>query len=155
MRLIFIIKIHILVSTCTFPVTHPGISKQLGLKPRIIDLQKYVVIRNYYRIKSRKLSFMSLNGFPNYVSKPLLHHLKSNWTIPSSKNSIEKNDIPEIIFRLLYTGKVVNSFWNIVWRKLNVAKIQMLNLECFTIQRKCHFIVISKISSWPKEPCFL
>ena len=27
MKLIFIIKIHILVNTCTFPVTHPGISK--------------------------------------------------------------------------------------------------------------------------------
>ena len=44
------------------------------------------------------LSFMSWNGFPNYVSKPLLHRLKSNSTILSSNNSIEKNDIPEIIF---------------------------------------------------------
>ena len=52
------------------------------------------------------LSFMSWNGFPNYVSKPLLHHLKSNSTLPSSNNSIEKNDIPEIIFRLPYAGKV-------------------------------------------------
>ena len=52
------------------------------------------------------LSFMSWNGFPNYVNKPLLRHLKSNSTIPSSNNSIEKNDIPEIIFRLRYVGKV-------------------------------------------------
>ena len=44
------------------------------------------------------LSFMSWNGFPNYVSKLPLRHLKSNSTIPSSNNSIEKNDIPEIIF---------------------------------------------------------
>ena len=44
---IFIIKIHILVNTWTFPVTHPGIQKELGLKPCIIELQKYVVIRNY------------------------------------------------------------------------------------------------------------
>ena len=42
-----IIKIHILVNTCTFPVTHPGISKQLRLNPCIIELQKYVVIRYY------------------------------------------------------------------------------------------------------------
>ena len=49
---------------------------------------------------------MSWNGFPNYVSKPLLRHLKSNSTLPSSNNSIEKNDIPEIIFRLPYAGKV-------------------------------------------------
>ena len=28
------------------------------------------------------LSFMSWNGFPNYVSKPLLRRLKSNSTIP-------------------------------------------------------------------------
>ena len=42
-----IIKIHILVNTCTFPVTHPGISKHLRLNPCIIELQKYVVIRYY------------------------------------------------------------------------------------------------------------
>ena len=52
------------------------------------------------------LSFMSWNGFPNYVSKALLRRLKSNSSIPSSNNSIEKNDIPEIIFRLPYAGKV-------------------------------------------------
>ena len=49
---------------------------------------------------------MSWNGFPNYVSNPLLRHLKSNSTISSSNNSIEKNDIPEIIFRRPYAGKV-------------------------------------------------
>ena len=31
---------------------------------------------------------------------------KSNSTIPSSNNSIEKNDIPEIISHLPYAGKV-------------------------------------------------
>ena len=41
----------------------------------------------------KTLSFMSWNGFPNYVSKPLLRRLKSNSTIPLSNNSIEKNDI--------------------------------------------------------------
>ena len=51
-------------------------------------------------------SFMSWNGFPNYVSKPLLHCMKSNLTILSSNNSIEKNDIPEIIFCLPYDRKV-------------------------------------------------
>ena len=35
------------IFTCTFPVTHPGISKQLGLKPCIIEQQKYLLIRNY------------------------------------------------------------------------------------------------------------
>ena len=52
------------------------------------------------------LSFMSWNGFPNYFSKPLLHCLKSNSTIPSSNNRIEETDIPEIIFHLPYAGKV-------------------------------------------------
>ena len=42
---------------------------------------------------------------PNYVSKPLFRRLKLNSTIPSSNNSIKKNDIPEIIFRLPYAGK--------------------------------------------------
>ena len=46
------------------------------------------------------------HAFPNCVSKPMLCHLKSHSTIPSSNNSIEKNDIPEIIFHLPYTGKV-------------------------------------------------
>ena len=36
----------------------------------------------------------------------------------------------------------VSSFCNVAWRKLNVVSIQMLNLECFTIQIKCHFTVI-------------
>ena len=49
--------------------------------------------------------FMSWNGFLNYVSKQLLHQLKSNSDIPSGNSSIEKNDIPEIIFCLAYTGK--------------------------------------------------
>ena len=51
MKLIFIIKTDILVNTRTFPVTHPGILKQLGLEPCITELQKYVVIRNYWMIK--------------------------------------------------------------------------------------------------------
>ena len=54
----------------------------------------------------KTLSFMSWNGFPNYVSKTLLRLLKSNSTIPSSNNSIERNDTPENIFRLPYAGKV-------------------------------------------------
>ena len=49
---------------------------------------------------------MSWNGFPNYVSKPLLRCLKSNSAIPSSNNTTEKNDISETIFRLPYAGKV-------------------------------------------------
>ena len=52
------------------------------------------------------LSCMSWNGFLNYVSQPLLRRWKSNSTIPSSNNSIEKNDIPEIISHLPYAGKV-------------------------------------------------
>ena len=40
---------------------------------------------------------MSWNGFPNYDIKPQLRRLESNSTIPSSSNSIEKNDILEII----------------------------------------------------------
>ena len=54
----------------------------------------------------KKLSFMSWNGFPNYVSKPLLRRLRSNLTLPSSSNSTEKNDIPEIILGLSYAEKV-------------------------------------------------
>ena len=53
----------------------------------------------------KDLSFMSWNEFPNYVNKPLLRRLKSNSTIHSSNNSIEKNDIPETILRLPYTEK--------------------------------------------------
>ena len=52
--------------------------------------------------KKKMFSFMSWNGSPNYVRKPLWYPLKSNSTIPSSNNSIEKNDIPESIFRLPY-----------------------------------------------------
>ena len=73
---------------------------------------------------------MSWNEFPNYVSKELLHCFKSNSAIPSGNSSIEKNDIPEIIFCLPYTRKKVNSFWSFVWRKLNVVQIETLNLEC-------------------------
>ena len=43
---------------------------------------------------------------PNYVNKPLLRLLKSNSAILLIKNSIKKNDIPEIIFGLPYAGKV-------------------------------------------------
>ena len=82
MKLIFIIKIPILFGVCTIPVTHLEILKQLGLR------------------------LISWNGFPNYVSKQLLHRLKSNSVIPSSNNSIEKNDIPQIIFYLPYDGKL-------------------------------------------------
>ena len=63
------------------------------------------------------LSFMSWNGFPNYVSKPLLCRLKSNSNIPSSNNSIEK-DIPEIIFRLPYAGKVGEQLLKHVLKKV-------------------------------------
>ena len=56
------------------------------------------------------LPFMSWNGFPNYVSRSLLYRLKSNSTVPSSNNSIEKNDIPEIIFCLPYAEKVDEQF---------------------------------------------
>ena len=52
------------------------------------------------------LSFMPWNGFPNYVSKPLLGRMKSNSTKPSSNNSIEKNNISEIIFRLPYAENI-------------------------------------------------
>ena len=64
------------------------------------------------------LSFMSWNGFPNYVSKPLLRRLKSDSTIPSSKNSIEKSEIPEIIFRLPYAGKVDEQLLKLCLKKI-------------------------------------
>ena len=47
---------------------------------------------------------MSWNKFRNHVSKSLLHRLRSNSTILLSNNN--KNDIPEIIFRLPYSEKV-------------------------------------------------
>ena len=47
---------------------------------------------------------MSWNKFPNHVSKSLLHRLRSNSTIILSNNN--KNDIPEIIFRLPNAEKV-------------------------------------------------
>ena len=37
------------------------------------------------------LEFMSWNGFPNYVRKLLLHHLKSNSTIHSSNGCLNSN----------------------------------------------------------------
>ena len=49
------------------------------------------------------LSFISWNGFSNYLSKPLLYPLKSSSTIPLSNNSTKRNDISAIIFRLPYT----------------------------------------------------
>ena len=90
-------RIHILVNTCTFPVTHLGISKQLGLKPCIIKLRKYVVIINHLIIKLRKLC----HGMDS-----LLNCLKSNSAMPSSNNIIKWNGIPEITFRLSYARKV-------------------------------------------------
>ena len=55
---------------------------------------------------NKLLSFMSWNGFPNYVSKQVLGRLKSSSAIPSSNNNIDGNGIFEIIFRLPYAGKL-------------------------------------------------
>ena len=56
------------------------------------------------------LSFMSWNGFPNYVSKPLMRRLKSNSTITSSNNITEKNDILRSFFVSPPLERLVNSF---------------------------------------------
>ena len=47
-----------------------------------------------------------MNGFPNYISKALLHHLKSNITNRDVINEIinNKKNETEIFFRLLYGG---------------------------------------------------
>ena len=50
--------------------------------------------------------FMSWNGFPNYISKALLHRLKSNVRNRDVINEINNNkeNVTEIFFRLPYAG---------------------------------------------------
>ena len=55
----------------------------------------------------KKISlFMSWNGFPNYISKALLHRLKSNVRNRDVINEINNNkeNVTEIFFRLPYVG---------------------------------------------------
>ena len=55
----------------------------------------------------KKISlFMSWNGFPNYISKALLHRLKSNVRNHDVINEINNNkeNETEIFFCLLYAG---------------------------------------------------
>ena len=114
MKLIVIIKIHILLNTCTFPFAHRGISRQPSFKALKKNIKALYhrdtkICSNQQLLDDQMkkvLSFMSCNGFPNYVCKPLMRRLKSNSTITSSKNSIEKNDKSEIIFCLPYAGNL-------------------------------------------------
>ena len=60
---------------------------------------------------------MLWNGFPNYVSKALLHGLKSNVRNCDVINEINNNkeNVTEIFFRLTYAGsKKVSNWSNIV-----------------------------------------
>ena len=52
---------------CTLPVTHPRISKQLGLKPCIIET--YVVTRNYQMIKWRNFVMYVMHSQTVLVSQ--------------------------------------------------------------------------------------
>ena len=49
---------------------------------------------------------MSWNGFPNYIPKALLHHLKSDVRNRDVINEINNNNanLTEIFFRLPYAG---------------------------------------------------
>ena len=91
------------------------------------------------------LSFMSRNGFRNYVGKPLLCCLKSNSTINSSNNSTEKNDIPEIIFHLPYAGEVGEQLLKYCLKKVNCCLNSNVTFRVLHDTKKCHFPVISKI----------
>ena len=55
-----------------FLVTYPGISKQHGLKHCIIQLRKYIVIRNYYILNHKLLYTLVLikeSDIDNVLSK--------------------------------------------------------------------------------------
>ena len=129
MKLIVIIKIHILLNTCTFPFAHRGISRQPSFKALKKNIKALYhrdtkICSNQQLLDDQMkkvLSFMSCNGFPNYVCKPLMRRLKSNSTITSSKNSIEKNDKSEIIFCLPYAG-------NPKWRAFEI--LLKMSLYC-------------------------
>ena len=87
----------------------------------------------------KMFSFMSYNGFPNYVSQPLLRRLKSNSTIPSSNNRIEKNDIPETIFRLPYAGKVGKKFLKRCLKKVKLCLNSNINFRVLYDTKKMSF----------------
>ena len=65
----------------------------------------------------KKILFMLWNGFPNFISKALLHRLKSNVRNCDVINEINNNkeNVTEIFFRLTYAGsKKVSNWLNIV-----------------------------------------
>ena len=52
-------------------------------------------------------SFILLNGYPSYISKFLLHYLKSNNETCRNENSLDDNNdnnLPVIVFWLSYAG---------------------------------------------------
>ena len=105
----FVKRIHILGYTQLHTSYTPWDNKAAWIKALYNRATKICRNPKLLDEQTRKnASFMSWNGFLNYVSKPLLGSFKSNSTIPSSNNSIVKNDINEIIFSLSYAGNVVD-----------------------------------------------
>ena len=82
--------------------------KTVWVKPlfqRAVTIRSNEVFLNQ-QIK-KILSFMSWNGFPNYIWKALLHRLKSsgrNHSNNTSKNNVKDKNVREILFRLPYAG---------------------------------------------------
>ena len=78
-------NIHILVNTCTFPVIHLGISTTAWIKALCNRVTK--ICSNQKLLDNQTKKTLPWNGFPNYVSKPLLGRLKSNSVIPIPSSS--------------------------------------------------------------------
>ena len=65
--------------------------------------------------------------------------MKSNSTIPSSNNRIEKNDIPETIFRLPYAGKVGKKFLKRCLKKVKLCLNSNINFRVLYDTKKMSF----------------
>ena len=90
MKLVFMIKILILVNTCFFQL------RTLEYKTASIKALFHRATKGFSNQRSlddqtkKILSFMPCNGFPNHVSKPLLCYLKSNSAILSSNTALKR-----------------------------------------------------------------
>ena len=82
--------------------------KTVWVKPLF---QRAVTIRSHEVSLNQQIkkiwSFVSWNGFPNYIWKALLHRLKSsgrNRSNNTSKNNVKDKNVRDIVFRLPYAG---------------------------------------------------
>ena len=67
------------------------------------------------------LSFMSWNSFPNYVIKPLLHRLNQVQLYLQVMISLKRTIFLRSFSVFPMLEMQVNSFWDVVWRNLNVV----------------------------------